>query len=129
MELRCRRQDQERFEALGFTAQDWDKPASNSATIQMVDEEANYAHSGDLPTDIPYHGVHGAGYDYGSGAYACDGKELAEVERGHGGGFVVDWNEARRRPLPRSLRTIRHYINVRDTVLALFKDMPSPGSI
>ena len=125
MELTCRRQDQGRFEALGFTAQGCDNPASDSATILMVDEEANYAHSGDMHTDIPYHGVHGVGYDYGACAYACDGKTYAEVGRGHAGGFVVDWDETTRRPLPRSLRDVRRYLIVRDKVRAMFKARPT----
>ena len=128
MGITCRRQDQGRFEALGFAVQDWNNPTSDSATIVMVDEEANYAHCSTLPTDIPYHGVHGPGGDYGSGAYACDGKDYAEVETGHGGGFVVDWNEATKRPLTRSLRAVRRYLTVRDTVLEMFKAMPSTPS-
>ena len=128
MELTCRCQDQGRFEALGFTAQDWDNSASDSATISMVDEEANYAHYGDMPTDIPYIGVHGAGGDYGSGAYVCDGKEYAEVGRGNTGGFVVDWDEEKRRPVPRSMRAVRRYLIVRDKVRELFKAMPPTPS-
>lgn len=128
MEITCRRQDQGRFEALGFTAQEWNNPASDSVTTVMVDEEANYAHCGDMPTDIPYHGIHGAGGDYGSGACVCDGHDYAEVERGHAGGFVVNWDEATKRPLTRSLRAVRRYLTVRDTVLELFKATPSTPS-
>lgn len=128
MELTCRRQDQGRFDALGFTAQDWNNPDADSATIVMVDEEANYAHSGLMPADIPYHGCHGPGDEYGAGAYACDGQEYAEVETGHTGSYVVDWNEARNRPTPRSLRSIRRYIAVYKKVRERFEALPKSAA-
>ena len=120
MELTCRRQDVQKFEALGFVAQSWNNPDGKSPLILMVDEEANYAHSGDMPTDIPYHGFNGSGGNFGQGSFACDGKTYAEVETGHGGGFVVDWNEHQQRPSMRSLRSIRRYLKIRNRVLKLF---------
>ena len=127
MEITCRRQDQERFEALGFIAQKWNNPASDSPLVVMVDEEANYAHSGNLPTDIPYHGFNGPGGNYGDGVCACDGKEYAEVETGHEGGFVVDWDKARQGPEPHSLRCIRRYLKVRNKVRKMFDGLAKPS--
>lgn len=112
MQITCRRQDQDRFTALGFTAQAWDNPEPNSALVVMVDEEANYAHSGELPRDIPYYGFHGPGGNYGDGVCACDGKQLAEQETGHEGGFVVEWDDVRQRPSRPSLRAVRRYLAV-----------------
>jgi len=111
MEITCRREDQGRFEALGFTAQ-----GSASPFVEMVDDQANYAHYGNLPTDIPYHGHFGAGSEYGPGKVACDGKSLAEVDTGQSGGFVVDWDEKRNRPSLRSLKAIRRYLKTRKKV-------------
>ena len=124
MEITCRRQDQERFRALGFVAQANEN--TEDAMITMVDAEANYAHSGELPTDIPYHGFNGPGDNYGDGAVACDGRRLAEVETGHDGGFVVAWNEAKGRPSAESLKRIRRYIAVRKRAEALFAALAKP---
>lgn len=124
MEITCHKQDQERFTALGFVAQDWKQ--DNSALVVVVDEQANYGHCGDLPTDLPYHGFSGSGGDYGEAVFACDGTRYAEVETGHGGGFVVDWNEARHRPSARSLKRIRRYIQVRNQVLGVFERQAKP---
>jgi hypothetical protein len=123
MQITCRRQDQERFSALGFTAQDWDNPEPDSPLVVMVDEEANYAHSGELPGDIPYYGFNGAGGNYGDGVCACDGKQLAEQETGHDGGFVVEWDDTRNRPSPQSLRAVRRYLAVYHKVQASFADL------
>ena len=119
MEITCRKEDQGRFEALGFVAQDWKQ--ESPALVVMVDEEADYAHCGNLPTDIPYHGFNGPGGNFGLGTFACDGKSFAEVETGHGGGFVVDWNHGTHRPFPRSLKSIHRYLQVRHQVLAMFE--------
>ena len=109
MEITCRRQDQERFRALGFEVQ---SEEANTRCLTMVDAEANYAHSGDLPTDIPYHGFNGPAFEYGSGACACDGQRYSELETGHAGGYVVAWDEKQNRPEPNSLRGIRRFISI-----------------
>ena len=124
MEITCRPQDQERFEALGFVAQDWKQ--ESPALVILVDEEADYAHSGNLPPDVPYHGFNGPGGNYGQGALACDGKTYAEVETGHGSGFVVDWNDCTRRPSSRSLQSIRRYLRVRQQVREIFEALAPP---
>ena len=97
--------------------------------MTMVDEEANYAHSGDLPTDILYHGFNGPGGNYGDGAVVCDGRCLAEVETGHDGGFVIVWDEARGHPTAESLRRIRRYVTVRKNAEALFAAPTKPQPV
>ena len=52
MHVTCRRQDRETFEALGFNLEFESSP--DSPLIEMADEEANYAHTGDLPTTLPF---------------------------------------------------------------------------
>lgn len=112
MTITCRRQDAPRFEELGFCIQE-DGPTGH--TCEMVDEEANYAHSGDLPTDIPYYGENGVGGNYGAGVVACDGTRYAEKDCGHDGdgSFVVEWDFKKNRPTASSLAHIRHYISVK----------------
>jgi hypothetical protein len=83
MKLTCRLQDVPRFEPLGFDPED-DTP-TDGRTIELCDPEANYAHSGDLPTDIPWTAYHYEGGDYGSFELVCcgDGK-IHEWATGHG---------------------------------------------
>ena len=68
--------------------------------------------SGNLPTNIPWTGSSGCGGSYGPSEYACDGKELAEIECGFEGGAVVRWDYTLNEPNPESLGHIRHYIDV-----------------
>ena len=119
MSLVCRRQDKERFEELGFVLNCRDE----GPLLEMEDAEANYAHCGDLPKDIPYHGSHGAGGDYGPGVFACDGTTYAEVEGGHNGGLVIHWDETTNRPLKSSLQAIREYRSVEQAVRAQFEKL------
>jgi hypothetical protein len=96
MSLYCRRQDVPRFEELGFSLQTSSDPSESDLpadTVEMIDEEANYAHSGDMPADIPFHGYHCAGGNYGEHQFACDGKEYEEWETGNSGGYVVELDE------------------------------------
>jgi hypothetical protein len=86
----------------------------------MAEEDADYAHADDMPTDIPYYGYNGCGGDYGDGAFACDGKTFAEVETGHNGRFLVDWDIKKQRPYRCSLGQIHRYIKVRNKVDKLF---------
>jgi hypothetical protein len=72
MTIYCRPQDTARFEELGFTTQIFET-AFNDGTVEMLDEEANYAHSGVLPTDIPWTGSHHEGSDYGPAELHCLG--------------------------------------------------------
>ena len=114
MEITCRCEDQKRFEALGFVAQDWNQTSPEQ--VVMTDEQANYAHYGKLPTDIPYHGHNTAGSEYGPGVVACDGRTFAEAQTGHSGGFVIDVNDRTQRPSRRSLKSLRAYLQMRQRV-------------
>ena len=121
MQVTCRRQDLKRFEELGFNL-DFDE-SPDSPIVEMVDEEANHAHYGKLPTDIPYHGQNGAAGNFGDGLCACDGKRFMDVQTGYGGGFVVDWDFKKQKPTSQSLNHIRRYIAIRDRVGKEFKKL------
>jgi hypothetical protein len=79
-----------RFEELGFSLDADQKPAP---VVEMFQEEADYAHEGELPTDIPFYGWHGSGGDYGSCGFACDGARLCYVEMLQNGGPAVEVSE------------------------------------
>ena len=102
MHITCRREDRELFQLIGFLPEFDQTP--DSAIIEMVDEEANYAHAEEMPTNVPYYGHHGSGGNYGQHSLACDGRRFAEVETGFDGGFVVVWDTTRNRPTAESLR-------------------------
>ena len=110
MQITCRRIDQDRFQALGFHAE-YDAP-ENPPLVELIDEEANYAHYDELPRDLPYHGFHGPGGNYGAHHLACDGKQYADVETGHDGGYLIHWNDATRQPDEPSLRRIHEYLAI-----------------
>ena len=116
MRITCRRQDQPLFEEIGFHL-DFDQ-TPDSPLIEMVDEEANYAHYDEMPTNLPYSGHNGAGGTYGECSFACDGRRYAEVETGFGSGFVVQWDK--NRPTTESLRAIRRYLAVQAKVQKMF---------
>jgi len=86
VDLTCRTEDASRFEGLGFKVSD---KGSIPGTVVMVDYEADYGHSDELPRAIPYCGWHGAGANYGPQAFACDGKEYAEAETMHDGSLAI----------------------------------------
>ena len=121
-----RREDRGRFTALGFVAQDWNEPGS--PLVVMCDEEADYAHTGNLPRDIPYHGHNAPGGSYGSGEVACDGRDCAEVETGSPGGFVIDWDIGRDQPTGCSLRNIRRYLKINARVERRFARLTQPST-
>lgn len=124
MSVTCRRQDKARFEELGFLLEFESSP--ESPVIEMVDEEANYAHANDMPTDIPYYGSNGAGDNYSAGDYACDGREYGEVETGQGSGFVVAWDYTTRQPTPQSLKNIREFIGIHQRAQQIIKALREP---
>ena len=126
MRITCRRQDQELFERIGFHL-DFDQ-TPDSAIIEMVDEEANYAHYDEMPTNIPYSGHNGAGGNYGESSFACDGRRYADVETGYGSGFVAQWDTAKKRPTAESLRAIRRYLHVYDKVQKMFTVLAQPAT-
>ena len=123
MEVTCRRKDIEQFEEIGFTLQDWNNEESQSPTVVMVDEEANYGHSDEMPRNIPYFGHNEHGDNYSDAVFACDGKRYAEVEAGYAGGFVVQWDAKKQRPTPQSLKAIRQYLSVRNNVRRIFEKL------
>ena len=110
MQITCRREDQARFEALGFHNEC--KSSTDGSVVDLLDEEANYAHHDQLPQDIPYYGYHGAGGEYGAYDLACDGQTYAEVETGRDGDYVVTWDATTQQPALKSLERIRAYLTV-----------------
>ena len=125
MQITCRRQDQARFEELGFHLEF--EQAAHCPVIEMVDEEANYGHYDAMPTDIPFQAWHGAGCNYGDGKIACDGNHYAEVGA-TSDGFVVAWDYQTQQPTQRSLDAIRHYLGVHQKVQELFKKLSATAT-
>lgn len=121
MHLTCRREDRELFEDIGFFLE-YDQPPERPI-LEMVDEEANYAHCDEMPKNVAYYGYNGAGGNYGQSSFACDGRRYAEVETGYHGGFVVAWDAVRNRPTPESLRAVRRYSHVENKVQELFEKL------
>ena len=119
MHVTCLRQDQSKFEDLGFHHEFEEAP--HSPIIEMADDEANYAHTGKLPL-VPFTAWHDAGGDYGAGRIVCDGKEMCEVPATQDG-FVVVWDFKKQKPAPQSLKEIRHYLRVHQQVRHLFKTL------
>ncbi len=108
MKLTCRRQDVKRFEEIGFVEQE----ENTDGTVEMVDEEVNYAHNGEMPTDIPYHGNHTAGCAYPSEVYACDGKEYIEVSSNNENEAVVSYTETG--PSAIQVKEVKRYFEILD---------------
>jgi len=77
MSVTCRKDDAHLFEDLGFI--DEQMPDLPPGIVNLVDEEANYAHCGDMPDTVPYFGTNSNGWDYGAGEFVCDGDEVFEV--------------------------------------------------
>lgn len=124
MKLTCRRQDLPRFEPLGFVVDHEADP--NSPLVELMDEEANYAHHGDLPRDVPFLAEHGPGGNSGNGRVACDGQRYADVEAGHDGGFVIAWTRSTSKPNAASLRAVRDYLAVEQAVQRAFLRLARP---
>lgn len=120
MHVTCRRQDKDRFDQLGFEQEF--EPSDDSPVIEMTDQEANYAHADEMPSDIPYLAWHSSGDNYGEGRIACDGTHHAEVGA-TSDGFVVAWDHAQNEPIARSVEDIRHYIAVEQTVRERFESL------
>ena len=120
MQVTCRRQDQSRFEELGFSLEF--EQSADSPIVELIDEEANYAHADELPTEVPFLAQHGAGGNYGDGKIACDGNHCAEVGA-TSDGFVVAWDAQANGPTQASLDNIRHYFAVHAAVKKMFKQL------
>jgi hypothetical protein len=127
MRINCRREDQQLFERIGFHL-DFDQ-APDSPIIEMVDDEANYAHYDEMPTKVPYHGYNGAGGNYGQSSFACDGRRYAEVETGFDSGFVVAWDVLKNRPTKETLRAARRYLHVRNKVQTMFEKLSQTSTV
>lgn len=123
MSVTCRRSDQKRFEDLGFLVA-WGEDQT-APVIEMIDEEANYAHYDQMPTDIPYFGYWGAGDDYGPGYLACDGERYEEVPATTDG-FVVNWSYRWGLPKLTSILEIRRYLKLEKKVKNLFRQFREP---
>lgn len=52
MTVTCRREDRERFEELGFVLE---FDGDSDPVLEMIDEQANYAHANKMPRDITLH--------------------------------------------------------------------------
>ncbi len=69
----CRREDVERFAALGFVEDD----SEGDTAVSMVDDEANYAHYSALTTlakaGVVFFGWHDPGCEYDGSMFASDG--------------------------------------------------------
>ena len=111
MSVTCRREDQARFEALGFQLEF--ESSSQSPVIEMIDEEANYGHCDEMPKDIPYYGHNDADDNYSSGNFVCDGRDYAEVETSQCSGFMLAWNYRFGLPTVKSIMRIRRYLKIR----------------
>ncbi len=123
MSVTCRRQDQARFEVLGFQIEFADD--KNAPVIEMIDEEANYGHCDEMPTDIPYYGAYAAGSNYGPGSVVCDGQDYAEVSAS-ADGFVLPWNYRWGLPKLKSILRIRRYLKLERRVNKLFRELRAP---
>jgi hypothetical protein len=123
MSVKCRREDRQRFEAMGFQIA-WGE-SENSPVIEMVDEEANYAHYGKMPTDIPYYGTWSAGCEYGPGSLVCDGKDYEEVPASTDG-FVMLWSYRWGLPALKSILQVRRYVKLERKVEKLFARLLEP---
>jgi hypothetical protein len=109
MSVKCRREDRARFEALGFQIAWGEK--ENTPVIEMIDEEANYAHYNDMPANIPYYGTWAAGDNYGPGRLVCDGKNY-ETVAANDDGFVIAWHYRFGLPTLKSILEIRRYLKI-----------------
>lgn len=113
MEVYCRKADKAVFEELGFDDQECE---DTPGVAWLIDYEANYAHCGDLPTNIVWHGSSEAGGDYGPSDYACDGETLQEIATAQAGGYVVSWDNTTNQPTASDVRDIQlfreHYAKV-----------------
>jgi hypothetical protein len=81
-ELRIRKDDQERFEELGFgTERSYEKACEGKPYIDVYDEQCNYGAQTELEglatEGIPFYGAHGAGDDYQEAAFASADGEIA----------------------------------------------------
>ena len=116
MQLTCRTKDREVFEELGFHVEtEWgDMDFPNC--VEMVDYEANFAHTEDLPKDLVYFGTHGAGEGYGAEFFACDAQTyLEQASNDDGDGFIVSFDDDGN-PDPSNLEEVKTFITLWNNV-------------
>ena len=122
MTVTCMTKNKEIFEDLGFEVME---DTENGEIITLEDQSANYAHSRDMPCNIPYYGSHCAGSSYGPMRFACDGAEYFEVsEMGDSGAICVEVDH-NGDVAPESVHHVKQYLRVVAQVCALFKTMYS----
>jgi hypothetical protein len=81
-EVYCRKDDQERFEDLGFGADDWEmEEYEDKPYIQLYDSQCNYGGYNPLhelaDEGIPFHGSHSEGGEYSAACFAAADCEIA----------------------------------------------------
>ena len=115
MRITCRAQDFEVFKELGFHEEYSPLPGF----IEAVDCDADSAHNGNLPTNIPYRGYSEAGCEYGACQYACDGKKLYEA-CGTDNNFTVNYRPGRGFN-KKDMRVIERFVAADKLVRDMFK--------
>ena len=106
MEVRCKKEHAPIFEKLGFTVRD---EGYAPGIVELVDEGANYAHYNEMPNEVPYFGWHGAGGEYGSCAFACEGNGYVDADMDANGELVVRVSD-RGQPSKTDLKMVRRYV-------------------
>lgn len=120
MEVICKPEDVARFEDLGFTRQE----DMESGLAYLVDEQADYGHSTEMPPDLVYYGGTGAGGSYGPEEFACEGKGYTAISSEQdGAGYMVGFN-ADGDPLPESLARVKEFIDLRKRVIKTLEAQP-----
>ncbi|MEN6550112.1 MAG: hypothetical protein ABFE07_29055 [Armatimonadia bacterium] len=107
MKLTCEKVHAPLFEALGFEVEA--DHHEHPGLVEMVDEQANYAHWSEMPENVPYFGFHTAGGEYGDTAFVCDGKELCYVDTNHQSDVMVRVDEQSGRVSKADLAGVRRY--------------------
>ncbi len=117
MEVKCRREDAPLFETLGFTIHD-DEP--RPPIVRLIDEEANYAHYGEMPKTVPWMGKSGPGGCYNAARYACDGVESLDVKEDNEGAIMVRWDHQKSAPNKSDAENVIAYQALVEKVLKMF---------
>lgn len=119
MQITCRRDDAHLFTELGFRLTTDD----GCPIVEMVDEQAKYAHAGSLPENVPWIGESGSADSFSPANYTCDGKVSLEVLLNDFGEYSVSWSDKHNGPDPDVVKQIRQFIRVKNKVQRLFKRM------
>ena len=117
MTVSCLRKHMDQFIVLGFHLDHY-REDDGSEVVELIDEDANYGHGNDLPTDIPYTAQHGSGCDYGAHLIACDGSRYSDIP-GSSDGFMIQWDDKTQQPSESSVEAIREYLAIVATAEAI----------